>query len=80
MKTIKRWYWKDTKTLTNADSIWLNRYTLRIQEAEYEDVADGFGSRSSRYIKTPTRLIIETHCEKDETMLLLKYGEHIALT
>lgn len=80
MKTIKRWYWKDSKTLTDADSSWLkNQYTLLIQDAEYEDAIDGFGGRSSRYCIRPARLLIETDCPKKESMLLLKYGEQLAL-
>jgi hypothetical protein len=78
MITRKIWH-LPANNLTEADAIWLQGLKCRVEiqgGIPQDIVASG---QTYRYVGLPPKLNIETTCEKQESMLQLKYGDELKL-
>ena len=78
MREVKTWHLY-IEPFTKVDYIWITGLgcVLTIKNPEPEEVTLPSGTR--RYFKAAPWIEVETTCEKQQSMLQLKYGESLYL-
>lgn len=76
MKTVKTWI-LSKKSLDESDSTWITSNSDNVEIKHYTQEVIGYGWQKK--VPFSVEIFITTSCEKQESMLHLKYGDRLKL-